>query len=136
MSSPITPAHGRRLAALLLSALCVVAALAPLSHARTTSPTAHAAATCAADVVTVKAGYITSLKVTGTSCKTGLKVAKSFNTCRLKNGLKGKCTKKVRGYSCKENKRVTSTSPPEIDARVTCKKGKARVVLTYQTFLD
>jgi hypothetical protein len=74
-------------------------------------------------------GYFTSLSVTGTGCATGRKVALSYYKCRIKKGKKGTCKSKVLGYRCSEKR---STIPTEINARVTCKRGKATVVHTYQ----
>lgn len=79
-------------------------------------------------------GYITSLSVTKVSCKTGRKVALAFYKCRHKKGKEGRCTDKVLGYSCKENKRTKV--PTEINARVTCTRGARRVVHTYEQFLS
>jgi hypothetical protein len=75
-------------------------------------------------------GYFTSLSVTNVSCATGKKVIKGYYTCRIKKGKTARCTTKVRGYSCKETKRVTI--PTELDARVSCTRGSRRVVHTYQ----
>jgi hypothetical protein len=126
MKSPLA----RRLALLLAAVLCLVAVAAPLSHAAK-SPVASAAASCSVSKIKYPStGYITSLKTTKVSCRTGAKVAVSFTKCRLKHGKKGKCTSKVSGYSCKEGQRQSISS--EFDARVTCKKGTKKIVFTYQ----
>ncbi|MEA2156340.1 MAG: hypothetical protein QOE11_2480 [Solirubrobacteraceae bacterium] len=77
-------------------------------------------------------GYITSLSVTNVSCKSGRKLALAFYRCRHKKGKAGKCTDKVLGYSCKEAKRLTTQTPPEINARVRCTRGARTVTHTYQ----
>lgn len=74
-------------------------------------------------------GYFTSLSVHRTSCTTGRKVALAYYHCRVKQGKSGRCHRRVLGYSCKE-RRVTI--PTEIDSRVTCHRGSATVVHTYQ----
>jgi hypothetical protein len=74
-------------------------------------------------------GYFTSLTASGTTCATGNKVAIAYYHCRVRNGLKGRCEHGVLGFRCTE-KRVSI--PTEIDARVTCLKGKEKVVHTYQ----
>ena len=74
-------------------------------------------------------GYFTSLKVTKVSCSTGKSVALAFHKCRVKHGIKGRCTSKVNGYSCRETRESIST---EIDGRVTCTHGSRKVSLTYQ----
>lgn len=74
-------------------------------------------------------GYFTSLKVTNTTCGTGTKVLKGYYKCRIKHGKAGRCTSKVVGFRCTEKRNAI---PTEFLARVTCKKGKATVVHTYQ----
>lgn len=75
-------------------------------------------------------GYFTSLTATGTSCANGRKIAVAHNKCRRANGgIKGRCTRKVLRYSCTEKRQ---SIPTEINARVTCRRGSARVVFTYQ----
>jgi hypothetical protein len=74
-------------------------------------------------------GYFTSLSVKKTTCATGKKVALAFNACRREHGLKGRCTHKVKKYACTEQRQ---SIPTEIDAFVTCKKGKRQVKFSYQ----
>ena len=74
-------------------------------------------------------GYFTSLKVTRTSCATGRKLELAYYHCRLRHGVKGRCTSRVMGYRCKE---VRNSIPTEIDARVTCTDGSRKIVHTYQ----
>jgi hypothetical protein len=122
-----TTASTRTLLA-LAAALAVLALVALLGSAG-----AAQAASCSASSLPSGNGYITSLSTTKVSCKTGRKVALAFYACRHRHGGKaGRCTDKVLGYSCKETKRVQSKSPPEIDARVSCKLGTKVVIHTYQ----
>jgi hypothetical protein len=74
-------------------------------------------------------GYFTSLRVSGTSCRVGSKVALDYYKCRLRHGRAGTCHSRVDGYSCKERR---NSIPTEIEARVTCRRGEATVVHTYQ----
>ena len=100
-----------------------------LSGSASASSVATASATCKPPKYP-GSGYFTSLSVSGTSCANGGKLAKAYYSCRIKaGGVKGRCTKQVYGYSCKETRQTIST---EIDARVTCKKGSRKVVHTYQ----
>jgi hypothetical protein len=89
---------------------------------------AHAAQSCAPPKYP-GSGYFTSLKVDNTSCATGRKVALEWYHCRTKHGKAGYCHERVSGFSCHE-KRVTIAI--EFDARVTCHRGTATVVHTYQ----
>ena len=75
-------------------------------------------------------GYFTALKVTGVSCTTGKAVTLAFHKCRIKNGIKGRCTSRVRGYRCTEGKRYSIAT--EFNARVTCRSGSRKVEFTYQ----
>ena len=113
--------------------LSVVVALVVASGA-SASPVASASATCTPPKYP-GSGYFTSLSVTKTSCSTGSKIAKAYYKCRTSGGKgpKGRCVKKVDGYSCKETRRSTSV---EIDATVTCKNGSKVVKHSYQQNLD
>jgi hypothetical protein len=59
--------------------------------------------------------YLTSLKVTRTSCSTGKSVAKHHGH--------------VKGWKC-STKRL-ATSPVQYEARVTCKSGSRQVIWTF-----
>jgi uncharacterized membrane protein len=74
-------------------------------------------------------GYFTSLRVSGTSCRTGTKVTLDYYKCRTRHGKAGTCHSSVDGYSCSERR---NSIPTEIEARVTCRRGAATVVHTYQ----
>jgi len=77
-------------------------------------------------------GYFTSLKVTKVSCKTGRSITLAHYRCRVKRGIKGKCRTRVRRYRCTESRPRDSQSQEQLNARVTCKRGKRKVVYTYQ----
>jgi hypothetical protein len=108
----------KRLFSLVLVLCAVVAA----------APAAASAATCTPPKYP-GSGYFTSLKVTKVSCATGKSVALAFHKCRVKHGVKGRCTSRVNGYSCRETRHSIST---EIDGKVTCTRGSRKVSLTYQ----
>lgn len=77
--------------------------------------------------------YVTSLSVSGVSCGTGERVVKAYHRCRFSaGGKKGRCTRKVSGYSCSE--RRGDAIPTQFDARVTCKRGSKRVTHSYTQF--
>lgn len=103
---------------LALAAIVAIAASASAAGGRTCSPPKYPGT-----------GYFTSLKVTGTSCATGRKVALAYYRCRLRHGVRGRCTSAVLRFKCSETR---NTIPTEIDARVTCRRGSAKVVHTYQ----
>jgi hypothetical protein len=122
----------RRLAPVV--ALAFALALIPLAGSAHAGPTATAAATCSLSGKERKLGptYTTSLTVTGVSCATGEGVVKDFYRCRVRNGgKKGRCTTKVRGFSCTETR---ESIPTQFDAKVSCRKGSARVKHTYTQF--
>ena len=77
-------------------------------------------------------GYFTSLKVTGVSCSSGKKVALAHYRCRVKKGVQGKCSSRVNGMRCTESRPSSGRTPAEYNARVTCKSGSKKVVVTYQ----
>ena len=74
-------------------------------------------------------GYFTSLSVSGVSCATGRDVARAYYRCRIKKGIRGRCTTRVLRFSCSGRRESIST---QFEARVTCKRGSRRVVHTYQ----
>lgn len=103
---------------LALAAIIAIGGTASAASSRTCSPPKYPGT-----------GYFTSLKVAGTSCATGRKVALSYYRCRLRHGVRGRCTSRVLKYTCSETR---NTIPTEIDARVTCRRGSAKVTHTYQ----
>ena len=74
-------------------------------------------------------GYFTSLSVRHVSCRTGRRLALAYYRCRLENGKAGRCTRRVMRFSCTEERNRIAT---EINARVRCRRGHARVIHTYQ----
>jgi hypothetical protein len=117
--------RSRRLA--LWASLAAVPALVAASPAGA-SPAAQAGKTCTPPSYP-GSGYFTSLNVKRTTCRTGKRVALAYYRCRTRHGVSGRCHSKVLGYRCKERRQ---SIPTEIDARVTCRRGKATVVHTYQ----
>ena len=114
---------------LAVFAVLAVAAAAFTSTAAASGPTGFAASKNCSPPKYPGNGYFTSLKVTGTGCTTGKRVALSHYQCRTRNGKKGRCGSRVRGFRCSESR---NTIPTEINSRVTCKDGSKRVVFTYQ----
>jgi hypothetical protein len=112
-----------------IALVAVLAALAVAAVAALSGASVAQAASCTPPKYP-GSGYFTSLSVTNVSCATGKKVIKGYYTCRIKKGKTARCTSKVRGYSCRETKRVTI--PTELDARVSCKSGARTIIHTYQ----
>jgi hypothetical protein len=77
--------------------------------------------------------YVTSLRVRGVGCRTGKRVVRGYYRCRVRSGgRRGRCHSSVLGFSCSEH-RIQSIST-EFDARVTCRRGAARVWHDYTQF--
>src|SRR4051794_38971568 len=97
-------------------------------------------------------GYFTRLRVEHTTCAVGRRVTVAYYRCRIKNGKAGTCharrvggpssrcriktgrpgpchARRVAGFACHEHR---VPIPTEIDATVTCHKGRAKVVTSYQ----
>jgi hypothetical protein len=75
-------------------------------------------------------GYFTSLSVKRVGCRTGRKLALAYYRCRTKNGPSGRCNRaRVMRFRCHEVRQSIST---ELDGRVTCRRGSAKVVHSYQ----
>ena len=102
----------------LIAALALLVALPASAQAATCTPPKYPGS-----------GYFTSLKATKVSCGEASKVARAFHSCRTKKSVKGRCTSKVRNFSCRETRTTIST---EINGRVTCTRGSRKVELTYQ----
>lgn len=116
--------------ALLASFAAIAAGCVLIAAPSAIGATGHAAKACTPPKYP-GLGYFTSMTVTKTGCSTGKKVALGHYKCRVKNGgKKGYCRAKVSGFRCTESKR--NAIPTEYNARVTCKKGSAKVVFTYQ----
>ncbi|MDX6663920.1 MAG: hypothetical protein QOG68_126 [Solirubrobacteraceae bacterium] len=114
---------------LAVAAVCAGAAVpAAVATTAVAGPTAYAATKTCADPAYPGQGYFTRLTVTGTSCKSGKKLALAHYRCRTKHGIKGRCPS-VSGYSCTEKRQAIST---EYNSRVTCKNGSRKVVIYYQ----
>jgi hypothetical protein len=111
----------------VLLSLAAVAATGTVASAQPRPP-AGAAGRCKSPHYP-GSGYFTSLSVRHTSCRTGRKVALGYYHCRLHHGKRGRCHSRVKGYSCSERR---TSIPTEIDSRVTCRRGGAKVVHTYQ----
>jgi hypothetical protein len=115
----------------LVVAVAAVALLAIAGAAGAGSPQAHAAGKCNIKGQERKLGasYVTSLRVTKTSCRTGKSVVRAYNKCRHRSGgAKGHCHHKVKHYKCSEHRAGVST---QFDASATCKRGAKRVKFTY-----
>lgn len=117
----------------LLPCLLVLAA-APVANAA--GPVAHASKACSlsskekggSKPSSLGTTYVTKLTVKHTSCGKGKKVIKAFNACRHKHGAGGRCTSRVRGYSCSEA-RESGIGQYQSDA--SCKRGRKSVKFHY-----
>jgi hypothetical protein len=123
-----TSEHHRRIRCGALLATAAAAALVSASTPVSASSVARSARSCSVPKYP-GSGYFTSLSVTNTDCTTGKKLAVAYYHCRTHSGRAGRCHKTVMGFHCHEKR---NSIPTEIDGRVTCKRGKATVVHTYQ----
>ena len=99
------------------------------------APGAPAATTCKLSLRTSQglgATYVTNLEVRGVACAAGRRVARAFQACRRRHGLKGRCTTKVLGYGCSERRPANEQIPTQLNGRVTCRRGGRRVTFAYQ----
>lgn len=137
----MTLSRSRRLTLTFVAMSCLAVALFAASRAPF-GAVAHAAErACALDynkypkypVKNDKGGYFTSLRVTNTTCKDGKDQMLAWYKCRIAKGLQGRCTKKVRNYSCTEKRNAVQVGAGDdvFSARVTCKKGSKKIVHTY-----
>ncbi len=71
-------------------------------------------------------GYFTQLRVRGTSCSRGRKVALAYYKCRRKRGVEGTCrSRTVMRYRCKETRRARDKQEGvSFSGTVVCRRGK------------
>ncbi len=74
----------------------------------------------------------TQFQVRVTSCANGERVIRAYHACRRANGgAKGRCSTRVRGYSCTERRVVAPSPVRQFEADVACRNGTARVLHHY-----
>lgn len=115
-----------RMVGLMVAVLAILSV--GLASSASAASTADASRSCSAPKYPGN-GYFTSLSATGTGCSRGKSVALGHYRCRTKKGRSGRCSSRVLGYRCSERRQSIAT---EFNARVTCKRGSAKVVFTYQ----
>lgn len=119
--STLTPMRRLSLPVLVLPAAILMLAIAPAS--------ASASSCKLGSGQGLGPSYVTSLTVSGTSCTSGKRLVRAYYRCRkAAGGVKGRCTKPVLGYRCRETRHGIAI---QFDARVTCTAGKRKVVHTY-----
>src|SRR3954447_9889420 len=110
--------------ALLLAALALTAATSGAE------PVAHAARACHLSSSQQRGGlgatYTVNLRVHGTGCTTGKRVAKGFNTCR-RHHRASHC--RPYHFRCRES--GVTRSPAQRSAKVRCTKGSRIVSWAY-----
>lgn len=120
---------GISLIAALLAALTVSSAFASDGPRATASATNCTLST--KEQRGLGASYVTSLRVSGTTCAKGKGVTLAFNKCRTSGGKpQGTCTRKVGKYTCTE-KRYDAVPGVQYSSKVTCSWGQKRVFSTY-----
>jgi hypothetical protein len=73
--------------------------------------------------------YLVQLKVSGTTCSSGLKVEKAWQSCRRSTAGKTTCRKTVLGY--KSTQKILDSSKTQYDAKVTATSGSKVVTFVY-----
>ena len=122
-------------AAIALAAALSAGAVASSAHppARSGAGAHASSATCHLSNHDQRGGlgptYVTSLKVSGTSCSEGVRVVKAYYRCRVHNGgTKGTCHSSVLGFHCSEHRSGISI---QFDGQVSCSSGHRHVYHTY-----
>ena len=109
--------------------ICSLAVLVAITTLLALAPAASAKGCRVGDERSYGTTYVLSIKVSGTSCRSGRKVIRAFHACRP--GRSGRCSRAL-GYSCSESR--FNKSATSYDSRVTCRKGGKRVKHTYTQF--
>ena len=129
MSDLLSP-PGRRPVRFALALALVLAVGATVAPAAVVSPATAASSRPCPPPKYPGLGYFTSLSVSGgQTCAGGGKVALAYYRCRLRGGgAAGRCHGRVDGYTCGERRMANAI---EIDALVTCRKGRLTVVHSW-----
>jgi hypothetical protein len=124
-----------RIPTLAVSAGIALTALAVTGGAADAKPVLRSSQSCTPPKYPGQGYFTGKIRVTNISCSYGKSFVVAYYKCRTKNGRSpgGRCTSRVRGFSCAEKRQ---TIPTEIDARVTCHRGTQRIVHTYQQNLE
>jgi hypothetical protein len=118
----------------LFCAACVIAATALLVCAPGGSA-ATSLKTCKLSLTASEhlgATYVTNLKVGGVTCSAAKDVVKAFNKCRRAKGVNGRCSSRVKGYSCADTRPADERIPTQFNGHVKCKNASKRVNFDYQ----
>jgi hypothetical protein len=107
----------------------VTALLAALLYAVAPGAPAAAATSCPVPAYPSPTGAYGELKASHVSCAKAAKVAAAFYRCRTKHGQTGYCTKKVKGFACREERTTLSDFYASV---VTCQKNRKIVKLSYK----
>ena len=77
--------------------------------------------------------YTTAQSVKGVSCKDGVGLIKRWDKCRKRRGGKdGRCKRPGFRFRCRE--RRSNVIRTQYDGKVTCKRGRNRVIFRYTQF--
>jgi hypothetical protein len=118
----------------LISAAALVAAVALLISASGGSA-ATSLKSCKLSLTASEhlgATYVTKLKVHGATCSAATAVVKAFNKCRRAKGVNGRCTSRVKGYSCTDKRPAAERIPTQFNGHVKCKNTAKLVNFDYQ----
>jgi len=118
----------------LLAAVALSAALPAVASSESSGPGPQAGAARACNISgqedSLGATYVTTLRVSGTTCANAKKVVRAFHACRRRNGgSDGRCRSRVFDYRCSERRLNVIRS--QYDARVRCTKPGREVFHTY-----
>ena len=100
--------------------------------ASASGPVATASKTCSLTLSQQRhsgATYLIQLKVSGTTCSSGLSVEKAWQSCRKSTPGRRTCKRRVSGYKCTQ--KVLDSSKTQYDAKTTCKSGSRTVTFYY-----
>lgn len=115
-----------------LAAVALVALLAALLPVGGASAASYKKCSVSGKERKLGTTYVTKLSARDASCSSAESLVKAFHACRHKNGDDGKCTTKVKGYSCRETRPSNLKTPTSYDSDVTCTNGSKGVKHHYQ----
>jgi len=125
-----------RISMLAASAGIALAALAVTGSAAPANTVQRSSRSCTPPKYPGQGYFTGKIHLTNiSSCSYAKRFVVAFYNCRTKNGRSpsGRCTTRVLGFSCREQR---ESIPTEIDAKVTCRRGTQRIVHTYQQNIE
>jgi hypothetical protein len=82
-------------------------------------------------VDSLNGGYFLPEVYKGLSCRTVRRVEEGIQACRLKHGIRGRCTSPVIGFRCHDQRDKATAGVANFLAAVSCRRGRSTIKYIY-----